>query len=83
MEGAGVEVGTVQGAKMETSEVRRRVTTCFDAKAIAGEGHLSGVGSHCYFCCAGNISFPCGRLRAELVDKMVPVGTGVGVERPR
>ena len=48
MEGVGVEGGTGRGAKMVTSEVRRGVTTCCDAKAIAGEGCLSEVGSHCY-----------------------------------
>ena len=47
MEGVGVEGGTGRGAKMVTSEVRRRVTTCFDAKAIAGEGHGSEVGLRC------------------------------------
>ena len=34
---------------MVTSEVRRGGATCGDAEAIAGEGHLSGVGSHFYF----------------------------------
>ena len=44
MEGVGVEGGTGRGVKMATSEVRRGVTTCCDAKEIAGEGHFSGVG---------------------------------------
>ena len=41
--------GTGRGAKRVTSEVRRGVTMCFDAEVIAGEGHLSEVGLHCYF----------------------------------
>ena len=60
------------------------MTTCCGAKAIAGEGHLSGVGGIIVvFCRAGSISFPCGRLRAELGDEMVPVGTVEGVKHPR
>ena len=58
MEGVGVEGGTGQGEKMVTSEVRRGVTTCCDAKAIAGEGHFLGVGSHCCFLLRGEYLLP-------------------------
>ena len=58
MEVVGAEGGTVQGAKMVTSEVRRGGATCVDAEAIAGEGHLSGVGSHCYFPSRGEYLLP-------------------------
>ena len=68
---------------MVTSEVRRGGTTCGDVEAIVGEGHLSGVGRIFIFRCAGNISFPCGRLRAEVGNNIVPVGNIEGAERPR
>ena len=58
MEGVGVEGGTGRGAKMVTIKVRRGVTTCCDAKVIAGEGHLLGVGSHCYFLLRGEYLLP-------------------------
>ena len=58
MVGVGVEVGTGQGAKMVTIEMRREVTTCCDTKVIASEGHLSGVGSHFYFLSRGEYLFP-------------------------
>ena len=50
--------GTGRGANMVTSEVRRGVTTCFDAEASAGEGHLLEVGSHCYFPLRGEYLLP-------------------------
>ena len=40
------------------SDVRRVVTTCCDVKAITGEGHLSGVGLHCYFPPRGEYLLP-------------------------
>ena len=58
MEGVGVQGGTGRGAKMVTSEVMRGVTSCFDAEVIAGEGHLSEVGSHCYFLSRGEYLLP-------------------------
>ena len=42
-----------------------------------------GWGSSVIIRRAGNISFPFGRLRSKMGNKMVPVGTVEGVERPR
>ena len=76
MEGVGVEGGTGRGAKMVTSEVRRGGRRVVTWRRLRVRAICWGWGCIVIFCRAGNISFPCGRLCADLGDKMVPVGTG-------
>ena len=83
MEGVGAEGGTGQGAKMVTSEVRRGGRSVLTRRQLRVRAICWGWSHIVIFHCAGNISFPCGRLRADLGNKMVTVGTVEGIELPR
>ena len=58
MEDIGVEGGTGRGGEDGDERGAEGVTTFFDADSIAGEGHLSEVGSHCCFLFRGEYLLP-------------------------
>ena len=84
MEGVGAEEGDGTGGEDGDERGEEggglRVVT---RRRLRVRAICQGWGRIVIFRRAGDISFPCGRLCAELVNKIVPVGTVEGIERPR